>query len=358
MSTGRSIITAALRKLNAASANSAPSADEIDSGLTSLNVLIDSKSNSLLNIHTITPHTFPLSAGQYIYDLGPTGDWTTERPMRMEKAKLMTSPGRLPYPPTADFTASSLAIQPNTTVAFTNLSTDGTTYLWDFGDGTTSTLKNPSHTFVSSGIAPVTMTVTSAQGTATARKLITATALPTFTIRAGIDCQYYATYTAFFSGATFTNFSDYFDPLTAPPSVTFPTQPQATFAAASTGAIQGVWTNIGSDGFHWVWEYTIGALNGETAAVGYFTQAYGPAFDNTQYLGGPFSTFYASDGSAGGYGGTPTPGAYPTFTTGDVIGVVYDSYSSGMWFFKNGVNVASGIAVTTTGGTTLASLKV
>ena len=44
------------------------------------------------------------------------------------------------------------------TVTFTNLSEDASSYLWDFGDGGTSTAVNPSHTYVSRGIKTVTLT--------------------------------------------------------------------------------------------------------------------------------------------------------------------------------------------------------
>lgn len=44
------------------------------------------------------------------------------------------------------------------TVTFTNLSEDASSYLWDFGDGVTSTAVNPSHTYVSRGSKTVTLT--------------------------------------------------------------------------------------------------------------------------------------------------------------------------------------------------------
>jgi len=46
----------------------------------------------------------------------------------------------------------------NYTVDFTNNSSDATTYLWDFGDGETSTLENPVHTFTTSGTFTVALT--------------------------------------------------------------------------------------------------------------------------------------------------------------------------------------------------------
>jgi PKD repeat protein len=49
-------------------------------------------------------------------------------------------------------------------VIYSDSSHDAVSWLWDFGDGTTSTLQNPVHTFNSKPIGPVTLQVTSATG--------------------------------------------------------------------------------------------------------------------------------------------------------------------------------------------------
>lgn len=51
------------------------------------------------------------------------------------------------HKPTANYTTVSNAL----TVNFTDTSLGGTSWFWDFGDGTTSTLQNPSHTFATAG---------------------------------------------------------------------------------------------------------------------------------------------------------------------------------------------------------------
>ncbi|HKR04289.1 MAG TPA: PKD domain-containing protein, partial [Bacteroidia bacterium] len=50
------------------------------------------------------------------------------------------------------------------TVDFTDSSTDAVTWSWDFGDGTTSSLQNPSHTYTSKPLNNVTLTITDLYG--------------------------------------------------------------------------------------------------------------------------------------------------------------------------------------------------
>ncbi len=74
---------------------------------------------------------------------------------------------------TAGFTVASDTVDVNETVAFTNNSVDGVSYLWDFGDGATSTDASPSYTFNNAGNYPVILTVTGADGctSATTRQI-------------------------------------------------------------------------------------------------------------------------------------------------------------------------------------------
>lgn len=74
---------------------------------------------------------------------------------------LITVPNSL----SASFTPNeSLFCEDNFTVNFTNSSTNATAYVWDFGDGGTSTYPNPSHTYTANGVYPVTLTATTADG--------------------------------------------------------------------------------------------------------------------------------------------------------------------------------------------------
>jgi len=62
--------------------------------------------------------------------------------------------------PIADFTYEVLSSNCDSTViAFIDNSIDGDVYLWNFADGTTDTVINPTHTFYNSGIHSVSLTV-------------------------------------------------------------------------------------------------------------------------------------------------------------------------------------------------------
>lgn len=63
------------------------------------------------------------------------------------------------YKPKADFLANNTSGIKPLAVQFTNISTwQPTTWLWNFGDGTTSTEKNPTHTYTSDGLYSVRLT--------------------------------------------------------------------------------------------------------------------------------------------------------------------------------------------------------
>jgi PKD repeat protein len=64
------------------------------------------------------------------------------------------------YSPTASFTYTATG----TTVNFTNSSTGGAAYSWNFGDGGTSVESNPSYTYGAPGVYNVTLTVSNACG--------------------------------------------------------------------------------------------------------------------------------------------------------------------------------------------------
>jgi len=77
-----------------------------------------------------------------------------------------------PGPPVADFTGSPTSGNYPLTVDFSDLSTGNPdTWDWTFGDGGTSGVQNPSHTYNSAGIYTVTLTVTNVYGDDIKQKL-------------------------------------------------------------------------------------------------------------------------------------------------------------------------------------------
>ena len=62
--------------------------------------------------------------------------------------------------PTADFEI----VQSGSVYSFINNSSNATSYLWDFGDGTTSTEMNPTHTYATDGMFTITLTATNGCG--------------------------------------------------------------------------------------------------------------------------------------------------------------------------------------------------
>ncbi len=70
--------------------------------------------------------------------------------------------------PVAGFTFSPASPVVNQSVSFTDASSGGpTSWLWNFGDGQTSTVRNPAHTFTVAGVFNVTLTATNAAGSST-----------------------------------------------------------------------------------------------------------------------------------------------------------------------------------------------
>jgi PKD repeat protein len=110
-------------------------------------------------------HTYA-AAGTYSVTLTVTNDAGSS-----SKTKLVTvSQGD---PPVADFSFQATGL----TVVFADQSTGGPTgWSWDFGDGGTSTQKNPSHTYAQAGTYAVALTVTNAAGSSSKTKLVTVTA--------------------------------------------------------------------------------------------------------------------------------------------------------------------------------------
>src|SRR5208283_5212282 len=71
----------------------------------------------------------------------------------------------------ANFTASPDVASPSVNIMFSDTSdASPTRWYWDFGDGTNSTLQNPTHTYQKSGNYTVTLTVWNDMGSDTFAK--------------------------------------------------------------------------------------------------------------------------------------------------------------------------------------------
>ncbi|MDD2636803.1 MAG: PKD domain-containing protein, partial [Bacteroidales bacterium] len=61
--------------------------------------------------------------------------------------------------PISDFSYTAIVDCDSTIINYTDLSIDGDTYLWDFGDGITDTIANPTHTYYLPGWYDVSLTI-------------------------------------------------------------------------------------------------------------------------------------------------------------------------------------------------------
>jgi PKD repeat protein len=80
--------------------------------------------------------------------------------------------------PEAAFKSNVKSLSCSNTVSFTNQSQFSTSYLWSFGDATSSTLANPTHTYSSAGNYNVKLTATNASGNDTITHTIYASQNP------------------------------------------------------------------------------------------------------------------------------------------------------------------------------------
>jgi PKD repeat protein len=75
--------------------------------------------------------------------------------------------------PTVDFTFILSSQNAPTSVSFNSISTNATTYFWEFGDGSISSTMNPQHTYSTGGTYNVKLTVTGTGGVKSLTKTVT-----------------------------------------------------------------------------------------------------------------------------------------------------------------------------------------
>jgi chitodextrinase len=113
---------------------------------------------SLSGLTAQTLYHFRVSSQDAAGNLVTSGDYT------------FTTQAGLPPAPVAGFTASPTNGNGPLAVQFTNTSTGGVTaWAWDFGDGETSTLQSPGHTYLQAGDYTVSLTASGPGGSDTAR---------------------------------------------------------------------------------------------------------------------------------------------------------------------------------------------
>ncbi len=114
--------------------------------------------------------------GQQVY-IGDGASRTAGDPLR--RAIFVFDVNDLSVQPTADFTATPTSGEVPLPVQFTDASQGGaTSWAWDFGDGSSSNLANPAHTYTTAGTYSVSLTVTNSAGndTTTQADLVTVAA--------------------------------------------------------------------------------------------------------------------------------------------------------------------------------------
>lgn len=98
--------------------------------------------------------------GQYQWDASPGGYWRFVLVHYDNPADEPPIPANQPDP------SFTFAVQ-GLTATFTNTSEFSQTYLWNFGDGNTSTAQNPVHTFAQDGLYTISLTATNPVGSIT-----------------------------------------------------------------------------------------------------------------------------------------------------------------------------------------------
>lgn len=123
---------------------------------------VDGSSTAATAVHTFTaPGTYPVS----LLVMGPGGEDEELKPAFITVAAPTPAP---PPAPVADFSGDVLKGKAPLTVNFQNRSSgEISTSAWDFGDGSASSVTDPTHTYNNPGVYPVTLTVSNSGGTDT-----------------------------------------------------------------------------------------------------------------------------------------------------------------------------------------------
>lgn len=133
----------------------------------------------------------PSSATSWLWDFGDgtTSDQKTVTRVYVEEGEhivtLTTNRGVMnalvivqSQKPISNFSPGVLIGTRGVPINFTNDSWQATSWLWDFGDGATSTEQNPSHSYATNGVYTITLTAINAYGQHSVNKTMTIAAKP------------------------------------------------------------------------------------------------------------------------------------------------------------------------------------
>ena len=132
--------------------------------------ILDKDGNELVDYHYVTQDDYWTEwfAGDTLKVKLKTNGYETADGFKIDQVE--TRPEK-PNPPVADFSASPTSGNAPLNVAFTDKSTGSPTkWKWTFGDGTSSTVQNPTHKYSKAGTYTVVLTASNAGGSNTVTK--------------------------------------------------------------------------------------------------------------------------------------------------------------------------------------------
>jgi len=159
-------------------------------------------------------HTYANSSASYPVTFTVTGycgqTGTITQTITVSAGSVVLIPPSVPGAPVADFTGTPTSGAAPLDVTFTDVSTNSpTTWSWTFGDGNSSTVRNPVYTYASNGTYTVSLTATNPRGssTKTRTEYITVSAFQKAPLQGPVDFTGTPTYGSVPLTVQFTAFS-------------------------------------------------------------------------------------------------------------------------------------------------------
>lgn len=134
-----------------------------------------------LQVHGLSSGTTTLHAN--LYSTGLSGNINLGGPNYVSTTSVVDGTITVKAAPVANFTTSTTTPAMGQIVTFTDTSTGSpTSWLWDFGDGTTSSEQNPTHIYIAAGTYTVILTATNGIGSTTAMQSLVVASMADLTI--------------------------------------------------------------------------------------------------------------------------------------------------------------------------------